>query len=540
MLLSELLDGVLQGGVEVLAHRAMREVEITSITHDSRKCTPGSLFACLRGASHDGHDHAREAIAGGAVALLVERFCPFPVPQLQVASTRAALGGVSSACFGHPSRSLEILGVTGTNGKTTVTYLLEKILAAAGGRPGVIGTVESRMGGKVVRALHTTPEAPDLQSLLARMRDDGVTGVAMEVSSHALAQHRVDGTRFAAVCFTNLSLDHLDYHGTLEAYFDAKAALFTSSFSGIAACNLDDPRGPELLRRARLEGMTVAGFAGPSVDALPTGKHASRKTPGPEATVRGVGLESGPAGNRFRILASPPAVPTPQVIPVSSPLLGLHNASNALAAATTALMAGLPVEAVAMGLGAPIVVPGRMERVDAGEGPQVYVDYAHTPEALETVLRSGRELARPVNGRVLVVFGCGGDRDPSKRPVMGRLAASLADMTWVTSDNSRSENPATIADEILSGLQAPTALGRTAPRRELDRRVAIEEALGEARPGDVVILAGKGHETGQTTGTVTVPFDDREVARQVLRDLGRGVLAGEVLAREVLGRGAPR
>ncbi|MGH9021546.1 MAG: UDP-N-acetylmuramoyl-L-alanyl-D-glutamate--2,6-diaminopimelate ligase [Acidimicrobiia bacterium] len=531
MLLSELLDDVLLGGAEILAHRAMREVEITSITHDSRQRAAGSLFACLRGTSHDGHDHAGEAIAGGAVALLVERFCPFPVPQLQVADTRAALGSVSSACYGHPSRSLDILGVTGTNGKTTVTYLLEKILAAAGGRPGVIGTVESRLGGRVVPALHTTPEAPDLQALLARMRDEGMTGVAMEVSSHALAQHRVDGTRFAAVCFTNLSLDHLDYHGTLDAYFEVKASLFTPSYSGVAACNLDDPRGAELLRRARLEGMTVAGFAGPSGSALPTGEAPQDL----EATVRGVGLESGPAGNRFRILASPPAVPTPQVIPVSSPLLGAHNASNALAAATTALMVGVPAEAVAMGLGAPIVVPGRMERVDVGEGAQVYVDYAHTPEALATVLRSGRELALQENGRVLVVFGCGGDRDPSKRPVMGRLAASLADLAWVTSDNSRYEDPAVIADEILSGMEAATALSRTPPRRELDRQAAIEEAIGEARPGDVVILAGKGHETGQTTGTVTVAFDDREVARQVLVDLGRGAPA-----RQMLGRGAPR
>lgn len=529
MLLSKLLDCVLHGGVEVLARQTIREVEISSITHDSRRSAPGSLFACLRGASHDGHDHAGEAIAGGAVALLVERFCPFPVPQVRVAGTRAALGAVSAACFGHPSRSLRVLGVTGTNGKTTVTYLLEKILAAAGDRPGVIGTVEWRTDGRAVAAIRTTPEAPDLQALLARMRDDGVTGVAMEVSSHALAQRRVDGTRFTAVCFTNLSLDHLDYHGTLEGYFEAKASLFAASFSGAAAVNLDDPRGPALVRLAREQGMAVAGFTGPTERADP--EEDAAETTGLQAAVRGVRLDSSPAGNRFRILAGPPAVPMPQAIEVRSPLLGRHNASNALAAATTALMAGVPAAAVSAGLGSEIVVPGRMERVDAGGSPQVYVDYAHTPEALATVLRTGRELARPGDGRVLVVFGCGGDRDRSKRPVMGRLAASLADVAWVTSDNPRSEDPAVIAGEILSGMTTTRVPGGTPPRQELDRRAAIEGALGEARPGDVVILAGKGHETGQTAGTTTVPFDDREVARKALLALGR-----EALGREARGR----
>jgi UDP-N-acetylmuramoyl-L-alanyl-D-glutamate--2,6-diaminopimelate ligase len=487
-LLHELLDSV-----DVLELRGDPRTEIASVTHDSRAVGPGALFCCVRGSTADGHDYAPAAVAAGAAALLVERPLGLPVAEVRVASVRAAMGPVAAASFGDPSTKLAVLGVTGTNGKTTTTYVLEAIARAAGIRPGVIGTIGARIAGEPVPGERTTPEAPELQALLARMVDAGVGLAAIEVSSHALVMHRVDGTRFAAACFTNLSHDHLDFHATLEEYFEAKALLFDPARTDAAATNLDDPHGAEIARRAEAAGLTVVGFG---LDS-------------PDAVVRAEGLDAGPGGNRFRLV-------TPYgSADVDSPLVGRFNASNALAAAATALAAGFDVDPVAAGLSAPVIVPGRMERIEAGQPFPVLVDYAHTPDGLEQVLRAARPLVR--DGRLVVVFGCGGDRDRAKRPVMGKTAATLADVIVITSDNPRSEDPMTIIGEVVAGVPSGVY-----PIVEPDRRRAI--ALAMAVPGhaegDVVVVAGKGHESGQTAGGVTVPFDDRVVAREELARLG--------------------
>ena len=489
MLLHELLDSV-----DVLELRGDPRTEIASVTHDSRAVGPGDLFCCVLGSTTDGHDHAPAAVASGAAALLVERPLGLPVAEVRVASVRAAMGPVAANAWGRPSTKLAVLGVTGTNGKTTTTYLLEAIARAAGIHPGVIGTIGARIDGEPIRGERTTPEATELQALLARMVDAGVGLAAIEVSSHALVMHRVDGTRFAAACFTNLSHDHLDFHAGMPEYFQAKAQLFDPARTDAAAANLDDTHGVEIARRAEAAGLTVLGF----------GLEA------PEAVVRAEALDAGPGGNRFRLV-------TPYgSADVHSPLVGRFNASNALAAASTALAAGLDVESVASGLSAPVIVPGRMERVEGGQPFPVLVDYAHTPDGLEQVLRA----ARPVvgdNGRLIVVFGCGGDRDRAKRPAMGKAAAGLADVIFVTSDNPRSEDPMAIIGEVVAGV--PSGVD---PIVEPDRRTAVALALALAgrEEGDVVVVAGKGHESGQTAGGVTVPFDDRVVAREELARLG--------------------
>jgi UDP-N-acetylmuramoyl-L-alanyl-D-glutamate--2,6-diaminopimelate ligase len=357
----------------------------------------------------------------------------------------------------------------------------------------VINISDGAMGGDPIA--HTTPEADDLQALLAHMRDAGAGVVAMEVSSHALAQHRVDGTRFAAVCFTNLTHEHLDYHGTLEAYFDAKAALFDARFAPAAAVNLDDGHGRALVARLRARG-------GDAPDVLTYGLDDA-------ADVHASDVTSGAAGNRFVLTDARTGVHAP----ISSPLVGDFNVANALAAAATALAAGFPFGAVLAGLAAPLTVPGRMERVDAGQPFTVLVDYAHTPDALARALAAARDIT---HGRVLVVFGCGGDRDAAKRPLMGEAAGRAADVVIVTSDNPRSEAPEAIAAAALIGVEQAGASATV----ELDRRAAIAGALRAARPGDVVLVAGKGHESGQTAGGVTLPFDDRVVARDELGALG--------------------
>jgi len=487
VLLHELLDSV-----DVLELRGDPRTEIASVTHDSRAVGPGDLFCCVVGSTADGHDHAPAAVAAGAAALLVERPLGLGVPEARVASVRAAMGPVAAVALGNPSSKLAVLGVTGTNGKTTTTWLLEGIARAAGIRPGVIGTIGARIDGVDVPGERTTPEATELQALLARMVDAGVGLAAIEVSSHALVMHRVDGTRFAAACFTNLSHDHLDFHAGLDDYFEAKARLFDPALTGAAATNLDDAHGAEIARRAEAAGLTVLGFG--------------LDTAG--AAVRAEGLEASPAGNRFRLV-------TPYgSAEVHSPLVGRFNAANALAAAATALAAGLGVDAVAAGLSAPVVVPGRMERVEAGQAFPVLVDYAHTPDGLEQVLRAVRPLVGP-GGRLVVVFGAGGDRDRAKRPAMGRAAAGLADVLVVTSDNPRSEDPLAIIEDVVAGIPSGVA-----PVVVPDRREAIRQALAGRAPGDVVVVAGKGHEQGQTTAGITVPFDDRVVAREELDRLG--------------------
>jgi UDP-N-acetylmuramoyl-L-alanyl-D-glutamate--2,6-diaminopimelate ligase len=377
--------------------------------------------------------------------------------------------------------------VTGTNGKTTTTHLLESIASAAGERVGLIGTVGARIDGVTVPVEHTTPEASDLQRLLAHMRDHGVRTVAMEVSSHALAQHRTDGTHFAAVCFTNLSRDHLDYHHTLDEYFETKARLFDPAHADTAIVNLDDGRGPELAARCRDRGLTVTTFA-----------------IGADADVVAEDITVGPNGSQLTLRAGG------ERLPLSVGLLGPLNVANAVAAAVTARTVGFDPTAIAEGLAAVSSVPGRLERIETGQPFTVLVDYAHTPAALTAALDAARAL--PGTRRVIVTFGCGGDRDADKRPLMGRAAADGADRVIITSDNPRSEPPEAIAAAVLTGARDRSADVHV----ELDRRQAIRAALHDAQPGDVVLIAGKGHETQQVTGGDTVDFDDRVVAREEL------------------------
>ncbi len=461
----------LLGGIGVLGWVGDRGVDVSAITHDSRRAARGSCFACIPGAVTDGHLFAGAAIEAGAVALLVERELDLPVAQARLADVRAALGPAAAAFYDHPSRRLHCLGVTGTNGKTTVTYLLEAIARAAGQRVGLIGTVGARVDGAPLPLERTTPEADDLQAILARMRDEAVRTVALEVSSHALDQHRVDGTWFAAACFTNLSQDHLDYHGSMESYFEAKARLFDPTRTAAAAVNVDDRHGLEIARRADDAGLPVLTFAG------------SDERRGTRVDVVAEDVELSSSGTDFVLVARR----TGAHAPVSLPLLGRFNVSNALAAAATALASGLPFDAVVAGLREPLAIPGRLERVivPPDQPFTVLVDYAHTPDA-------------------------------QKRPAMGRAAAAGADLVVLTSDNPRSEDPEQIARAVLDGLRD----GPASVAVELDRRAAIRDALSAARPGDVVVITGKGHETGQTIEDRTVPFDDRVVVREELEALG--------------------
>jgi UDP-N-acetylmuramoyl-L-alanyl-D-glutamate--2,6-diaminopimelate ligase len=489
--LHDLLDGLELVGATAGASSEVRGdggVDVRAVVHDSRDVAPGALFCCIPGAQTDGHDHAPAAVAAGAVACLVERWLHVGVPQARVGSVRATLGPLSARFHGEPARAMRVLGVTGTNGKTTTTYVLERIAAAAGDRAGVIGTTGARLGNTSLAVLHTTPEATELQAMLARMRDAGARTVAMEVSSHALDQHRVDGTRFAAVCFTNLSHDHLDYHGTLDAYLAAKERLFTPAFSDRAAVGIDDEHGPGVAARARAAGLDVCTFA--------AGGDA-------DISVRNVELDA--RSSAFTIVRGT------ERHHVRTSLVGAFNVTNVLAAFTTALIAGIDVDAILVGIAEPLDVPGRMERVESGQPFPVFVDYAHTPDALASVLAAARPFVEP-SGRLLVVFGCGGDRDRAKRPLMGAIASRTSDLAYLTSDNPRSEDPEAIARDVLAGIPGDTRH----PVVELDRRHAIRLALREARTGDVVVIAGKGHESGQTASGVTVPFDDRVVAREEL------------------------
>jgi UDP-N-acetylmuramoyl-L-alanyl-D-glutamate--2,6-diaminopimelate ligase len=452
--------------------------DITRVDHDSRQVEPGSLFCCVPGRHHDGHDFAPAAVAAGAVALLVERPLLLDVTQVVVDDVRAAMGPAAAAVAGHPDRDLEIVGVTGTNGKTTTTALLGNVFEAAGRPARVLGTLSGP---------RTTPEAPDLQRRLSTWRDEGVRSVAMEVSSHALALHRVDGTRFRVAVFTNLSRDHLDFHGSMEAYFQAKARLFTPGFTDAAVVNLESPYGRLLLDAATVP---TIGYTTDTLEAVEVGAGASR----------------------FRWRGQT----------IELPLGGAFNVSNALAAAEASTLLGIDAPVVAAGLSMPVSVPGRFEPVEAGQPYTVLVDYAHTPDALDQLLTAARQVAGA--GAVTVVFGCGGDRDPSKRPMMGEVAARLADRVVVTADNSRHEDTAAIIDAVLAGTRSVGAAGTILV--EPDRRAAIGLAVEGAGAGDVVVIAGKGHETTQTVGDLVTPFDDREVAREEIRQRAGGSEGG--------------
>ncbi len=486
MRLHDLLDGF-----DVLDARGGDDVDIDIVVADSRTSRPGALFACVPGTATDGHLHAPAALERGARALLVEHFIDgLDVPQVRVRSVREVVGPLAARVLDDPSRDLRVLGVTGTNGKTTTTYLLDAIARAAGVTTGLIGTIETRVGMNISAPVHTTPEAPELQALFAQMRRAGVGTVAMEVSSHALAQHRVDATHFTVACFTNLTHDHLDFHGTIDAYFEAKARLFTLPFTDLAAINVDDDHGALLAERSRHAGLHVLTYSA---------RHGD---------VHATDIAFSGDGTRFEI-----CWPDGTQTPVTTSLVGPFNVENAIAAATTAHMAGFAIDAIVAGLEERLTVPGRMEPVEAGQPFTVLVDYAHTPDALERLLHASRSLTA-LSGRVLVVYGCGGDRDRAKRPLMGSVAARSADLAFLTSDNPRGEAPEAIAADVLAGVPA----GKE-PVVELDRRRAIQGAIRAALPGDVVVIAGKGHEPGQTIAGVTRPFDDRVVAREELEAL---------------------
>ena len=437
--------------------------EVRDLAFDVRRVEPGSLFFCVPGSRADGHDFAAEAVERGAVALVVERPVDTVVPQLVVPSSRAAMAVVADEFFGRPTDELEVVGVTGTNGKTTTAYLLYSILAAAGRRPGMVGTVEARVGGAPRKLERTTPEAIDLQRLFREMLDAGDRSCAMEASSHASELHRLDRMRFRALIFTNLTQDHLDFHGTMEGYYAAKRRLFGEA---PAVVNVDDPWGRRLVEE--LGGAALTFGLSPEAEV------------GPEA-LAGVELW----------------------------LRGRFNVLNALGAAAASRLLGIGNDAVRAGLEAVQGVPGRFEEVSEGQPFTVLVDYSHTPDSLENALGAARALG---DGRLICVFGCGGDRDREKRPLMGRVATDRADLAIVTSDNPRSEDPGEIIAEVVSGAVGEVVV-------EPDRRAAIELAVEAAAPGDVVLVAGKGHEQGQEIGGTVLPFDDREVARDALRKL---------------------
>jgi UDP-N-acetylmuramoyl-L-alanyl-D-glutamate--2,6-diaminopimelate ligase len=455
------------------------DVDVRDLAYDSRPVERGALFFCVRGEHVDGHRFAREVVQRGAVALVVEDAQDVDVPQLVVADSRRAMGAGAAAFFGNPSHDLLLAGVTGTNGKTTTSFLLFAMLAAAGRRPGLLGTIESRVGGERRRALRTTPEAIDLQRTLREMLDVGDRSCALEATSHGAALGRLDHLRFAALVFTNLSHDHLDFHGTLEAYYEAKRRLFVEG-EPPAAVNVGDAHGRRLADDLRASGRERLVTFGRTVDA----------------DIHPDGLELTAEGARFSASG----------VELRTRLLGSFNVDNVLAAVAAARLLGLADDAIVAGVGSVRGVPGRFETVDVGQPYTVVVDYAHTPDSLANVLRTARELAE---GDVLCVFGCGGDRDREKRPLMGRAASAHADVVIVTSDNPRSEDPEAIVAEIVRGTLDGVEV-------VLDRRLAIERALERAGPGDIVVIAGKGHELGQELAGVTVPFDDREVVRDLL------------------------
>ncbi len=491
MLLHDLLDAT---DVLEIFHNA--PIDVSDVTHDSRTVRQGALFCCVPGTAADGHQFAIAAVDSGAIALMVERELAVAVPQACVRSVRLAIGPVAARLHGDPSHQVPVIGVTGTNGKTTVTYFLEAILAAEALRPALVGTTGVRMNGVTESANFTTPEAPELQRTLADLVHRGADVVAMEVSSHSLAEHRIDGTRFAAVCFTNLTQDHLDFHGTIDDYAAAKARLFTSEFTGRAAINVDDPYGRKLAARTVAGGLEVVTY---TMD--PELSDAGVPATVPVPTVRATDIRTDVGGTTFRLSIHHEA------FHVRLPVPGRFNVMNALAAAATGLLLGVGPAVIAQGLSAVSAVPGRFEIIGPSGPVGVIVDYAHTPEGIATALQAARELG---DGAVIAVFGCGGDRDRAKRSPMGAAAGRGADFVVLTSDNPRSEDPAAIAAAAEIGLSAVGAQFEI----ELDRRLAIRAALARAAPGDTVMILGKGAETVTHVGATSIAFDDRVVAAE--------------------------
>ena len=463
---------------------------VRCLTADSRQVTPKTLFVALRGVHADGHHFLGDALDRGATVLVVEEF-PVALQErvqqagctvVQVPNSRQAFGLLASAYYGHPGRHLRLIGITGTNGKTTTSYIIESILQAAGKAVGVIGTVSYRIGTATLPASHTTPDALELNHLLAQMVEANLDYAVMEVSSHALDQERVWGCRFEAAVFTNLSRDHYDYHGTIEAYFAAKARLFQDLPAVWHVLNLDDVYGQRLLDMSRARLLTY-GLEG-------------------EATCKPSAVHHGLDGIRFTLST------TKGQLEITSPLVGRHNVYNLLAGIAVAIALDIDAGAITQGIAQLQRIPGRLERVDGGQDFAVFVDYAHTPDALEQVLQLVRA---ETTGRLITVFGCGGDRDPGKRPLMGQVATRLSDYTIITSDNPRTEEPQRIIDEIITGVHSAADYVALPDRQE-----AIAHAIAMAQPWDTVVIAGKGHEDYQILGQTRRHFDDCEVAQAAL------------------------
>lgn len=486
-------------GTEYKLEQGGADIQIDALAYDSRECSPGTLFFCIQGFNVNGHDFVPEALARGAHVLVVER----PVeagPEttvIRVADSREAMGLISAAFFGRPTEKLHLTGVTGTNGKTSIAFLIDALHGEMGVCKGLLGTVENRIADEVLSVKRTTPESMDLQALLARMADKGCNRAVMEVSSHAVSLKRISGCVFKAGVFTNLTQDHLDFHKDLNDYFEAKKGFFTGYLSedGVAVLNSDDPAGRAIARDARCRVVSYA------VDDA-------------GAEVRAENVRSTPVGIAYRIVSK-----FMEPFYVESHLMGGFNVYNTLALAAYGISQGTDTDTIKRTLKNMKGVPGRFERINEGQPYEVFVDYAHTPDGLLNILRSAREICK---GRLIVVFGAGGDRDRTKRPLMGAAAAENADFVIVTSDNPRTEDPDRIIDQIVQGMEQ--ALAKVDPSKrfkymvEPDRFAAVRRAIETAKEGDVIVVAGKGHETYQIFKDRTIFFDDREVARNLIRE----------------------
>jgi UDP-N-acetylmuramoyl-L-alanyl-D-glutamate--2,6-diaminopimelate ligase len=499
MRLDELVAGMAEGRVV-----GDGSVVVAGLAYDSRKVGVGTLFFCVPGEKVDGHEFAAGAVEAGAVGLVVERELDLEVAQVVVGDARAAMAPLAARFWGDPTAQLRVVGITGTNGKTTTAFLVREILEASGVSCGLLGTVKQVVGGVEEEVERTTPEAVDLQATFRRMLDSGDRACAMEVSSHAMALHRADAIEFEVALFTNLTQDHLDFHADMEDYFLAKRKLFEAG-PGTAIVNLDDPYGRRLA-----EEFECVTFSAEGADADYSARDVSFDAAGAKFTVA---LPSAPPPMGRKVDSTSTKRPVGGEVAVRTGMPGHFNVANALGAFAVAEALGIPPESAAAGLAGAARVPGRFEPVDEGQDFAVLIDYAHTPDSLENVLRAARRLTA---GRLIAVFGAGGDRDRDKRPKMGRAGAALADLAVVTSDNPRSEDPAAIVAEVTAGAAPAAELAV-----EVDRRAAIALALARAEPGDTVVIAGKGHEQGQEfEAGRKVPFDDREVAREELRKLG--------------------
>ncbi len=474
----------------LLETRGDMDTEILSVTSNSREKTNSGLFFCIPGARFDAHAYAPEAVNNGCVALVVERFLDVDVPQVKVTNARAAMARMAAAFYGHPARQMRLVGVTGTKGKTTSTYMLKAICEHAGFKCGLIGTTGNLIGQKRIKSNYTTPDPIDLQRDLRQMADEGIQVVIMEVSAHAIDMHRLDGMVFEVGCYTNLSQDHLDYFHTMDNYFETKKRFFTSGMVRNATLNVDEETSPKVLQDLTIPHLTYGIAAAADLYARDI-----------EITEEGVSFELQLQGMHH--------------IPIQLRMTGMFNVYNAMAAASCAMVMGIDAEGIRDGLASITSVPGRIEMLPTHTPYRVILDYSHSPDALTNILKTVREFSKK---RIIAVFGCGGDRDKGKRPIMGEIGGRLADLCILTSDNPRTEDPQRILMEIEEGIR------RTGKPYEVieNRRAAIRHAMEIAQEGDIIVLCGKGHETYQEINGVKHPFDEKVVVQELLQELHHG------------------